>query len=143
MTTIAYKDRVIAYDSLITQGDTIVDNDYCKSSIKDGVSFFLAGQSHLMDDIINMYFDNEFKEMTSNVNAFAHDRKTGNLYLIGAGPNDHFWKFKMNKERHTAIGSGSDHALTAMDMGATAEKAVEMAMKRDVMTGGRIRLYRA
>ena len=88
-------------------------------------------------------FGDEFKEMTSNVNAFVHDRKTGKLYLVGVGPNDHFWKFEMSKERHAAVGSGSDHALTAMDMGATAEEAVKMAMKRDVMTGGRIRLYRA
>jgi len=49
----------------------------------------------------------------------------------------------MNKDKVYSIGSGSDHALTAMDMGATAEKAVEMAMQRDICTGGRIRLYRA
>jgi hypothetical protein len=38
-----------------------------------------------------------------------------------------------------AIGCGSDHAITAMDMGATAYQAVQMAAKRDTGTGGTIR----
>lgn len=42
-------------------------------------------------------------------------------------------------ERPFAIGSGRDFALAAMDMGATAKEAVEMAAKRDVYTGGTIR----
>ena len=60
-----------------------------------------------------------------------------------AGANEAFWKFEMDKNKIYSIGSGSDHALTAMDMGATAEKAVEMAAQRDICTGGRIRVYRA
>jgi len=59
MTTIAYKDRIIAYDSRLTQGDTILDNDHCKSAVRDGIHFFLAGYSHLMECMIDMYFGGE------------------------------------------------------------------------------------
>jgi hypothetical protein len=42
----------------------------------------------------------------------------------------------------TAIGTGTDHAITAMDCGLSAREAVKMAMKRDTGTGGRIRTYK-
>lgn len=38
-----------------------------------------------------------------------------------------------------STGSGRDFALAAMDMGATAEDAVRVAMKRDPFTGGKIK----
>lgn len=40
-----------------------------------------------------------------------------------------------------SAGSGSDHALTAMDMGASAAEAVKMACKRDPFSGGDILVY--
>jgi ATP-dependent protease HslVU (ClpYQ) peptidase subunit len=39
---------------------------------------------------------------------------------------------------HSAIGSGGDFALTAMDMGGDSKKAIEMAILRDLSTGGKI-----
>lgn len=41
-----------------------------------------------------------------------------------------------------AIGSGMYYALTAMDCGCSAEEAVKMAAKRDVNTGGEIRIFK-
>jgi len=41
-----------------------------------------------------------------------------------------------------AIGSGQDHALTAMDCGLSAKEAIKMAAKRDVNTGGRVRTFK-
>ena len=41
-----------------------------------------------------------------------------------------------------AIGSGADHAFTAMDCGCSAKEAVQMAVKRDTCTGGRIRSFK-
>lgn len=41
-------------------------------------------------------------------------------------------------EAYYAIGSGAAHAITAMDCGKSAVQAVQMAMKRDTNTGGRI-----
>jgi hypothetical protein len=41
-------------------------------------------------------------------------------------------------EEYYAIGSGAAHAITAMDCGKSARQAVQMSMKRDPSTGGRI-----
>lgn len=41
-------------------------------------------------------------------------------------------------EKFTAIGSGSDFAIGAMVMGADAEKALEIAKKYDLNTGGEL-----
>ncbi|MNC73653.1 hypothetical protein D3C75_1248910 [compost metagenome] len=62
----------------------------------------------------------------------------GNLTLIGYTEGK-LWKSPLLLDRPYAIGSGTDHAYTAFDMGATAYQAVEMAAKRDTGTGGNIR----
>lgn len=41
-------------------------------------------------------------------------------------------------EDYWAIGSGAGHAITALDCGKTAAQAVQMAIKRDIHSGGRI-----
>lgn len=41
-------------------------------------------------------------------------------------------------EPYYALGSGAHHAITAMDCGRSARQAVQMAMKRDPNTGGRV-----
>ena len=58
---------------------------------------------------------------------------------MGASIEDGFWKSPIPAGAIYAIGSGADHAITAMDMGASAIGAVEMAAKRDTGTGGIIR----
>lgn len=42
----------------------------------------------------------------------------------------------------TAIGSGSPHALTAMDLGCSARQAIQMAMLRDSGSGGDVQSLR-
>jgi len=41
-------------------------------------------------------------------------------------------------EAYYALGSGAKHAITAMDCGKSARQAIQMAMKRDSNTGGRV-----
>jgi ATP-dependent protease HslVU (ClpYQ) peptidase subunit len=45
-------------------------------------------------------------------------------------------------EPFMAWGSGRDYALGAMAMGASAEKAVRVAIKFDTSSGGRVRVFR-
>lgn len=42
------------------------------------------------------------------------------------------------EEGYYAVGSGSPHAITAMDCGKSAAQAIQMAIKRDPYSGGRI-----
>jgi ATP-dependent protease HslVU (ClpYQ) peptidase subunit len=64
---------------------------------------------------------------------------SGALVLIGHDKKTGFWKDRLRPDNAFALGSGSHFALTAMDMGATAAEAVEMAKKRDTSTGGLVR----
>jgi len=136
MTTIAYKDGIIAYDSRETLGNTIVDDDCDKCQARDGVRFFCTGSTPDYDALLAAYFG-EVSAVVIEAGGIALDN--GVLWLLGYSETTGFWKDRLRMDNPFAVGSGSLHALTAMDMGASAYQAVEMAMKRDSCTGGKIR----
>ena len=86
MTTIVYKDGVIACDSRITRGDTILSDDHDKSTVHNGGRFFLAGQSHLMQSMIDMYFGGEPVELSSQPSMIVFD--DNKLFLVGYSENE-------------------------------------------------------
>jgi len=59
-----------------------------------------------------------------------------------AGHREMFWLEPVALKVPRAFGSGELHALTAMDMGASAKEAVGMAAKRDIYTGGKINTFK-
>jgi 20S proteasome alpha/beta subunit len=136
MTTIAYKDGVIAYDSRITRGNIIDYDDYEKLVETQGVKFILTGATGDFPRLISAYFGSPEKNVDAN--ALAFDGET--IWQVGHNDTDGLWKAAIRLDRSYAIGSGTAHALTAMDLGATAAEAVEMAKKRDTSTGGQVRL---
>jgi 20S proteasome alpha/beta subunit len=136
MTTIAYKDGVIAYDSRITANTTITNDDYEKCHEVKGVKFVLSGKTSDYAKLIDAYFGGS---ASGDLQASAVIVDAEGLWYAGRNNEDGFWKSPIVGDGPYAIGSGGDHAFTAMDMGATAYQAVEMAMKRDSCTGGKIR----
>jgi ATP-dependent protease HslVU (ClpYQ) peptidase subunit len=135
MTTIAYKDGVIAYDGRVTAGGTIVYDDFDKLRERDGVFFLGTGASSEINELVGAYFGEEVVGDCGAEALVVHD---GAVTLIG------YYEGKLGKtplllDRPYAIGSGTDHAFTALDMGASAYQAIEMAAKRDTGTGGLIR----
>lgn len=136
MTTIAYKDGVIACDSQITSGNTITYDDYQKCHEVKGVRFFMCGKTCDYMALQNAYFGSA---VTNEVDASAIVADGEGIWCVGASVEDGFWKSPIMLNSTYAIGSGDDHAITAMDMGATAYQAVQMAAKRDTGTGGTIR----
>ena len=139
MTTIAHKDGVIAYDSRVTSGATIIYDDYEKCVTVKGVQFVLSGSTSDYETFIDAYFGTAPK-MKIDVVALVIDGDQ--IWCASHSEGDGFWKCPVLPNLPYAIGSGSDHALTAMDMGATAVEAVEAAIKRDSGTGGRVRALR-
>ncbi|EXF95790.1 proteasome subunit beta [Pseudomonas fluorescens HK44] len=135
MTTIAYKDGVIAYDSRITSGTQISYDDYEKCVERDGVQFVITGHTSDYAKLTGAYFG----EPATDISASAMAVEDGQVWYIGHDDDTGIWKSIILADKSYAIGSGSSHALTAMDMGASAYQAVEMAMKRDSCTGGKIR----
>lgn len=139
MTTIAYKDGVIAYDSRQTRGGAIVSDDAPKCQVVDGVSFFLAGAVCDEKALIAAYFGTP-SAVPVECSGYAVDG--GRLLMVGYDDKTGIWKQELDPANPDAIGSGSAYALAAMDMGASAEDAVRAAMKRDIYTGGRVRTMR-
>ena len=135
MTTIAYKDGIIAYDGRITRSHQIVYDDFDKCLDRDGVKFVCSGSTADFEGLISAYFGGE----APNCSAVALVVADGGVWHSAVDENSGFWKAPLIMDRPYAIGSGSEYALTAMDMGASAYQAVEMAMKRDSCTGGKIR----
>ena len=140
MTTIAYnyEEGIIAYDSRRSVDDYIVDDNVQKHYKKDGVSFFLAGTPCDYDEFIYCYPSGETTGEEHDAHAYSVER--GEVYRAGVSLKNKIWKHPTNYSG--SIGSGGRHAITAMDMGATAKEAVKWAMKRDTGTGGRIRTFK-
>ncbi|WP_110947402.1 proteasome subunit beta [Pseudomonas bohemica] len=136
MTTIAYKDDVIAYGSRCTRGTTITDVDCEKLQTLKGVHFLCTGCTCDFDALIEAYFGTAGSAPVE-ASGYAVDGEA--LWLIGHDDKTGFWKNRISLDRADAIGNGSPFALTAMDMGATAAEAIEMAKKRDTCSGGQVR----
>jgi 20S proteasome alpha/beta subunit len=139
VTTIAYKDGVIAYDSRICHGSSITHDDFEKCQEREGVKFVLTGYVCDYSKLIGAWFG-EPVTGTVECSALAFDGKS--LVYAAYSDKDGLCKTPIWLERPYVLGSGSDHAMTAMDMGATAPEAVEMAKKRDSATGGQVRVVR-
>lgn len=138
MTTIAYKDGVIAYDSQITRGDVITYDDYEKCIDQAGVKFFCCGTVSDYQRLVDAYFG---AKPDGNIDATALVLDGDSLMMVAVDDATGLWKSPVMRDRPYAIGSGTPYAFAAMDMGASAEKAVEMAARRDTSTGGKIRKF--
>jgi ATP-dependent protease HslVU (ClpYQ) peptidase subunit len=136
MTTIAYKDGVIAYDSQVTRGDIITDDAYEKCIELKGVKFFCAGALSDHQRLVDLYFG---AKSEGNIDASALVFDGVSLMMVAVDDSTGLWKSPILLDRIYAIGSGSPFAFAAMDMGASAYQAIEMAAKRDTNTGGMIR----
>nr|DAF79133.1 MAG TPA: Proteasome subunit alpha type-2 [Caudoviricetes sp.] len=136
MTTIAYKDGVIAYDSQVTRGDVITDDAYEKCIEQKGVKFFCAGPVSDHQRLVDVYFG---AKPEGNIDAAALVVDGERMMHVAVDDVTGLWKTPILLSRIYAIGSGTPYAFAAMDMGASAYKAVEIAAKRDTSTGGTIR----
>lgn len=137
MTTIAYANGIIAYDSYTVQGDVIVNSNADKLFIRNGILFFMAGSVSDFDFLIDAFITGSYNEENLHCTAMVFDGK--DLYLAAIG-DEGFWKLKLDRKNPRAIGSGSQFALGAMDAGATAEQAVKIACLRDTVSGGKVRV---
>ena len=140
MSTIAVKDGIIAYDSRTTRGRTILDDDADKKHEKNGVYFFMVGAVCDYPKLIEAFFDPNIKVFELEASAFVVENEK--LFTIGVDEKRGLWKTLENPIKPNAMGSGEEHAITAMDCGLTAAEAVEMAKKRDSSTGGKVRTYK-
>ncbi|BAJ09099.1 peptidase HslV family [Pseudomonas phage KPP10] len=139
MTTIAYKDGIIATDGRITQGGVITDEDAEKRLEVDGIVFWLSGAVCDWKVLAEAYVNGDGME--------DQELKVSGLVLDADGLHFISWdggiySEKVNLERPRAAGSGTQFALGAMMAGASAEEAVEAAKALDIYSGGTVRSYK-
>ena len=139
MTTVAYRDGLIAGDSLVSMGSHIATKRFCK---------IIKTETHLAGFSGDAQYASSFLEWvrggcnerripkgdTGEIDAFTVDRE-GMIVSYG----DKMTPMRMGRLPFYAIGSGWAYALGAMEMGATADQAVKIAAKHDTATGGRVR----
>lgn len=136
MTTIAYRDGVLAGDTRVTDDSGHVWTDKCKKvfRIKDGSLVGVSGDmepGELLLDALRAGVT-EFKlPADSDINAIRV-LADGRLF-ISEGEAWTLWP-----EPYAAIGSGKRCALTALRMGYSAREAVRQGIAGDSYSGGRI-----
>ncbi len=143
MTTVAFRDGILAADSRYSDGNVGITRGPKLFRKKVGK----RGKEHLIGICGSVYAALVF------VDWYGTDNKELHKQLLGMD-DDQFevivWDGRVLKcsnymlrlteihEPYYAIGSGGVHAITAMDCGKSAAQAIQMAMKRDSNTGGRI-----
>lgn len=139
MTTIVYRDGIIAYDSQINEGAAIIYDDWDKKIVRNGVIFVLCGRMDQYEKMVDLYFSWDAPPPDLDAGAILSDG--GKLYSF-SHDESHLFKSPIPADKYYATGSGMDYALGALDMGATAAEAVKVAIKRDQRSGGRVRTVR-
>lgn len=147
MTTIAYRDGVMASDSLAVMAGYVKIGGTPKVFRIKGCLVGLTGTARL----IRMFTDwFEANYMENNLPPIAPDLTKDspgqddsiNAYVVL--PNGKIWRYESGAAPYPVVaafvagGSGSDFAIGAMDRGATAAQAVAVAAKYDVNTAGTI-----
>lgn len=153
MTTIVCKDGVMCSDSQATRGDFIDNQEVTKifqvHGCLIGISGSLIGAMKFID------WFSETLEVTQAQEDYPHLMVTPPEELVNKDfhclvmyPDKTVYEFfgsddvlKVDTE-YTAVGSGMFYALSALDAGVTPEKAVEIAIKRDVFSGGAVQSFK-
>jgi len=144
MTTIAYKDGVLAADGRETIDGAIFNESAIKiANLGNGLYFAGSGDSD--DRAIREILGSgqipsveDLREIKQEHYGILADAKANKLYYVAADDkacaiND------IPIDRPFATGSGGVYALGAMLAGASAKEAVQAAKKIDVNSGGKVR----
>ncbi|MCL2714611.1 MAG: hypothetical protein FWD68_08550 [Alphaproteobacteria bacterium] len=142
MTTIAYRDNVLAADGRVTLGDLIV-GEACRkiTRLADGSLFALCGddthEAALIEWLDNIADGGAWEPPPKGEEFTAiHVEDSGISVYHGDGENFRTYPYT----GFAAWGSGADLAIGAMEMGATAAEAVKVACRRNMATGGTIQI---
>ena len=141
MTTIAFKDGLIAYDSRVSHDDgTIIDDNFEKCLEANDVYFFMSGSTADFEVFIETYLTGKNPGKDLDIEAVVLDE--GKLFRSSIYEKDFsLWRCPLRLDGVHAIGSGRKFALAYMDVGMTAESALINTAKRDAWTGGIIRTF--
>jgi 20S proteasome alpha/beta subunit len=142
MTTLVYsrKENMIAVDTRCTSGGVVASNNSNKWITKGDNTYFFCGDLADVERLVSLIEDGieqleEGGDLNATVILALHEPMA--FYV----DNSVIKSYMLHYDDYTAYGSGSNFALSAFDHGATAKKAVEHAMTRDPLTGGKVVQY--
>jgi ATP-dependent protease HslVU (ClpYQ) peptidase subunit len=134
MTTIAYRDGILASDTQVTHGPTIMKSK-CRKVFKlpDGSLYGHTGSLEAGELMRRSLVSGEAPpNLTSDAFDGIMIRPNGQTFFY---ENKAWVKLKVD---FCALGSGKEHAYGAMAVGASAEQAVHAAITLDPVSGGRV-----
>lgn len=143
MTTVAYRDGVMAADTAATWD---MGGNYRTRSVKiyrsRGCLIGICGDYYAAQMFVDWFEENEEGEnrpASSEAGDFLAmvAYPNGRLYTVNC-----FYTLVEEDSNFFAIGSGAAYALSAMELGLSAPAAVEHAAKFDIYTGGEITVER-
>ncbi len=82
-----------------------------------------------------------YPEMLCGLDCCGFLAEGGKVYWLSTPDRDSVM-IRSECNYNESAGSGGDYAITAMDLGLSAKDAVKMAIKRDVYSGGRVRVFK-
>lgn len=139
MTTIAYRNGILAADTRVTIGGSAVGRMIKIARREDGALAFAAGAAGYNHAFLNWFMQGE-KEKPPEAKLCDNLIDRGVIVHSEGGMITVFepdGKFEFSAP-YCAIGSGRDIALGVMHHGGSAEQAVEAAIHHDNDTGGSI-----
>lgn len=143
MTTIAYKDGVLAADTAMCQGGSMMGSIVKIARRDDGDMAGAAGNANFNALFIKWFLTGEAGDSPKATESERHmDR---GVIFRKAGGIDVFevnGAFRCEAD-YFAFGSGMDYALGAMFAGAGAGTAVHAAIKHDPHSGGNVTVLHA
>lgn len=130
---------MLASDSVITTNSTVVG--YTRKVTKSGSGWLAAAAGHACDMVSYLRWVEEGREEDAAV-------KLENLDGLLVSPKGEVFLVEANlvpipiDAPFFAGGSGSEIAIGAMEMGASAEEAVRIAIKHNTSCGGEIQIVK-
>jgi len=140
MTTIAYRNGIIAYDSRMTAFNIIVNDNFEKSFRQDGKALVYCGDVGDMQHFVECVFNNKNPDRELDCQAFVIT--SGVLHCVDVVEDNGTFRIReipLETDNYYAIGSGTRFALAYMDCGMSAVEAVSKTFTRDPFSGGKIR----
>jgi ATP-dependent protease HslVU (ClpYQ) peptidase subunit len=139
MTTVAWDENTIASDSRVSLTSEMILNNNTTKIFKlknGGVMGFAGGIAIAL--AFRKWFDGEgdAPDLADPYNCIYIDNKYRCWAYDGTA------KVALRTEKRGAIGTGAKFAYAILDYGGTAEEAVRAGIKRDIWSGGKIKIIR-
>lgn len=141
MTTIAYRDGVMAADTLLTSGHSNRDGFATKAFLIGSLLVAWAGSCPRGQAFVDWIRSGAPEGREPSLG----DEKGAAILIVM--PDDQFITvthggWERWRAPYAALGMGSDYALGAMAFGADAESAVRAALRHECMSGGDVTVIR-